>query len=214
MRTKPTRSSGRNPAGTAAQRAARARERREAVAVADQEFGERLREAERVYRETGETGRYGAQEAEEEPEVRGGLKGGQTRAFERLFDPAPIGTRWRMGRLFWLPSGVQTVVLRTHRLELVHNGSRPARCARVSVYPRDAHLDERRQRHRRLEVFIPSPKLSTLVARYDRWTPLRISATGRGSWSVVEAPKWHELWLAAHILEQHEGTLVGPAALE
>ncbi|MFB7353467.1 hypothetical protein [Streptomyces gardneri] len=147
--------------------------------------------------------------------MRGGLRGAQMRAYERLYDPPPLACRWRMSRLFWLPTGGQTVVLRTHRLEIVHNGSRPARCARVSVYPMDEHLDPRRSQYRRLEVWISSPRLSALVAPYGRWTPLRIAMVGRGAWSVSAVPKHQAgLWLAAHLLEEREGALIEPVELE
>lgn len=213
MRTKSTRSTGRNPAATAKQRAARARERREAAAVEECEFGERLREAEQRCRETGETGLYGAEETEEPEKVRGGLRGAQTRAFERVWPKPPLGTWWRMSRIFWLPLG-ETVLLCCHSVQEVHNGSRPALCARVSVYPLDQYVDPRRDMYRRLEVWISSPRLSALVAPYTAWTPLRIIRTGRGSWSVREVPKSSGLWLAAHLLEQQAGAPVGPVGAE
>lgn len=120
-----------------------------------------------------------------------------------------------MGRLFWLPSGVQAIVLKTRGVELVHNGSREALCARVSVFPMDEHLDPRRQQYRRLECWVSSPRLSALVAPYTAWTPLKVTMTGRGAWSVNVVPKRDiGLWLAAFVLEQPEGALTGPAELE
>ncbi len=171
----------------------------------------------REYRER-EVGGFGAPavsepEAEAVVEVQGGLRGGQTRAFERVWPVPPAGCRWRMGRLWWTPSGVQTVVVKVHRLELVHNGSREARCARVSVYPLDAFLGPRRAQHRRLEVWVSSPKLSALLEPFaGAWTPVRVSMKGRGAWSVAVVPKRDVgLWLAAYVLEQHEGASVRPA---
>ncbi|MCJ0868110.1 hypothetical protein [Streptomyces sp. AP-93] len=191
------RDKNRNPAGTPQQRA-----------VLVREYTERESEAVKAPAISGPVGVV-------EPdvvEVRGGLRGEQTRAFERLHDPAEPGTRWRMGRLWWTPSGVQTVVVKAHRLELVHNGSRPARCARISVYPLDAFLGPRRAQHRRLEVWVSSPKLSALLEPYRAWTPVRVSVRGRGAWDVVVVPKRDVgLWLAAHVLEQQEAASERPA---
>ncbi|MFE2283884.1 hypothetical protein ACFXDJ_06900 [Streptomyces sp. NPDC059443] len=188
----PARSGGRNPAGTRQQRAVLLRERWEDESAAI------------------EAPAVSGPVEDVEPEVverRGGLRGGQTRAFERLRDPGPPGTRWRMGRCFWTPSGVQTVVVKVHQLQPVHNGSRQARCARVSVYPLDAFLGPRRAQHRRLEVWVSSPKLSALLEPYaGSWVPLRITMKGRGAWNVAVVPQRDVgLWLAVHLLREGDG---------
>ncbi|MET8296398.1 hypothetical protein ABZW02_20325 [Streptomyces sp. NPDC005180] len=136
----------------------------------------------------------------------GGPKGGQTRAYERLYDVPPPACRWRMGRLIWQPCGLQTVLLRCHGVAEIHNGSRPTPCARVSVLPMDDHLDPRRRRDRRIEAWVGAARLAVQVEPYRRWTPLRLTATGRGAWKVQEVPPGAKgLWIACTLLDREDG---------
>ncbi|MDH6110209.1 hypothetical protein P3T36_004859 [Kitasatospora sp. MAP12-15] len=108
----------------------------------------------------------------------------QLRPWERVYpDPLP-GCQWRAGRQWWyIRQG--WAVLRTRQIEWVEQplNRHPGLHANIDLVLSDHHAKD--GGYRILEdVWLPSSKLSVVVAEWDEWVPVFIRSAGVRSWRI------------------------------